>query len=143
MEPKIKNIKKNFWWDKEMEELHVKMRYFLKIYKNSGYNDKFSNFNYKMYKKRFRNEQRKRIKEKEDKKAWMLNLSHKDSDKFWKTANKYRKKRKKTLISGEILEKSFNKLFNEKIIKESEQQRVHLMQIKKEILEYEEIIKDN
>ncbi|RNA33810.1 hypothetical protein BpHYR1_054049 [Brachionus plicatilis] len=30
-----------------------------------GYNDKFSNFNYKMYKKRFRNEQRKRIKKKE------------------------------------------------------------------------------
>ncbi|RMZ94723.1 RNA-directed DNA polymerase from mobile element jockey-like, partial [Brachionus plicatilis] len=132
LELKSKIKKKKFWWDKEMEELHVKMKYFLKVYKNSDFKDQNSNLHYKIYKRRFRNEQRKRIKLKDEKKAWMLNLCYKESDKFWKTVKKRR----------EILKTTFENLFNEKIIKETEKQQEYLKELKLEVLEYEDKIKD-
>ncbi|RNA07484.1 RNA-directed DNA polymerase from mobile element jockey-like [Brachionus plicatilis] len=125
----VKKIKRNFWWDKEIKDLHIKMRFFLKLYKNNQY----SNFNYKMFKKRFRSEQRKRIKTKNDKKAWKLNLSYKDKNKFWKLIG----------LSCDILEASFKKLFNNKIIKENQQHEEYLNMVKREVLDYEKNIKDN
>ncbi|RNA08171.1 hypothetical protein BpHYR1_021965, partial [Brachionus plicatilis] len=115
--------------DKEIKDLHIKMRYFLKLYKNNQY----SYFNYKMFNKRFRSEQRKRIKTKNDKKAWMLNLSYKDKNKFSKLKG----------LTCDILEASFKKLFNNKIIKENQQHEEYLNMVKREVLDYEKNIKDN
>lgn len=119
------------------------MRYYLKLYQLSGFEDQYSNFNYKMFKKKIRYEQRKRMKKKNDKNAKYLNFTYKAKNRFWKLIKKIRKKKSRIQLDINLLEKNFKNLFNGKIIKSNEEQQKYLEEIEKNINEYEKELKGN
>ena len=115
------HVKKNRWWNYEIDFLHKQYKNAKKIYKQSDYKCIHARKEVKKCKNNFRVQKRNNERLIKEKQFFKLkNVFNTDRIQFWKEVNKIKNKKVKINVQINELKNEFYKQFNTKIFKNSE-----------------------
>lgn len=118
-----KFLKRKFWWDKKLDELHQMKKEAYRKYKESEFASETAAEEFKKWKREFRKRQRGNQLILRDRRSNKLKYLYKtDKQGFWKEMEKQTNNKINTNASIDKLKQEFCDLFNKKIMNNSEQE---------------------